>query len=371
MKRALLITMLFSFFCTVYGQDSQKNSSNSQDSSSVIFEEDGDLLITDESEELLIEDKSAPHVKDSTKSENKSKPKQVKRENPTKGVENPDRPVQERVKVTNPVFQVQKKKNSVKAESSIDFSKQVTHYRSPKKAFLFSLLAPGAGQFYVKEKIRGAIYGVVEVGLITGVITQAVKRKEYKDDALKIAEEHYSIDRFKTHFNSLKGAVVDTTATENLATLFSIFGSVKTPDEILNIIDTNFSDNPTDYYESSEYNKYVGGWDDAVLATPDNIVNSHLYDPNMTPISFGTSAYQNQYLDKLDQSSSAQTRARTFGFLLIANHLVSAIDAFIAAKAYNGRLLNKKTAWERIHLDQEIGFTRGDLCSSFAVRVKF
>jgi len=58
-------------------------------------------------------------------------------------------------------------------------------------------------------------------------------------------------------------------------------------------------------------------------------------------------------------------------FIILTNHVVSAIDAFISARAYNNNLLKKQSIWQNINLDHTIVFTNHGIQSQFGFRIRF
>jgi hypothetical protein len=59
-------------------------------------------------------------------------------------------------------------------------------------------------------------------------------------------------------------------------------------------------------------------------------------------------------------------------FFLIANHIGSAIDAFISARAYNDRLLNQASVWQRVTIDHQVAYSLDEgFQSRLGVRVRF
>ncbi len=300
MKIKLLMLLLsLSTFLLAQTNDSIPTLKIEQDSSSVIFEEDGDLLISDENEELLIENKTPEKkIETTTKTEVNSSTSNEKKSVTI--------PVEKKETETISVFSVKKKKTTVKKEEAIDFGANVKNYRSPKKAMLLSFLVPGLGQAYAKKKIKGAIYGAVEIALIAGVISQVVKGKKYRDDALKIAETHYDFNRFKDYYSkTVQPHLVsknDTTAVSMMAKLFNMHDTISF-DNILTQLAQGYNDDKTYHYTDDEYNMYVAGWSDASL-TDIGTVTEYLYSGNInTPrVNFGVSALQTDYLKNVKTS---------------------------------------------------------------------
>jgi hypothetical protein len=158
------------------------------------------------------------------------------------------------------------------------------------------------------------------------------------------------------------------------------------------------------FYEYIGDPKYVHGWDDAEpglsdnadrlysidedgeiqgktytykYADPDRKWLLNAYDPvsgariaDMVGI-YGYSLHQQQYNDMIHESNRLYKTSTKVLLVLLANHLVSAVDAFIAARAHNERLLGRQSLWEQIHLDQQVAFDKGGLTTELGVRVSF
>jgi hypothetical protein len=86
---------------------------------------------------------------------------------------------------------------------------------------------------------------------------------------------------------------------------------------------------------------------------------------------YGYSPRQLEYGDMLSKSNEYYRISTNLFFVLIANHIISAVDAMISAKAHNDELLGRQSLWRRINLDQQVAFTDAGIRSSFGVRVRF
>ena len=84
-------------------------------------------------------------------------------------------------------------------------------FLSPKKAFMFSFLLPGAGEFYTKSYVKSALFVVLEAGLWTGYSvfhsTGVQRRDDYEDfhDRLHFVEflsGSYLADDFHVFFTT-------------------------------------------------------------------------------------------------------------------------------------------------------------------------
>ena len=65
------------------------------------------------------------------------------------------------------------------------------------KAMLFSSIIPGAGQYYNGNKIKAILFGVVEVACIASYFNYHNKADDKKDEYKAYADQHYSFEQFK------------------------------------------------------------------------------------------------------------------------------------------------------------------------------
>jgi hypothetical protein len=87
---------------------------------------------------------------------------------------------------------------------------------------------------------------------------------------------------------------------------------------------------------------------------------------------FGYSEYHQQYLDILGQSNAYYRVSTQLIFALVANHVVSAVDAFITARGHNDRLLGKQSVWQKVGLDQHLAYNPSEgIQTSIGLRYRF
>ena len=86
---------------------------------------------------------------------------------------------------------------------------------------------------------------------------------------------------------------------------------------------------------------------------------------------FGYSKNQDKYNHMISLSNHYYNVSTILLFFLVANHIASAVDAFISARAFNDKLLNKKSAWQHINIDHQIAFAQDGFHSRLGVRVRF
>lgn len=273
---------------------------------------------------------------------------------------------------------------------SINFAKNLKNYRNPKIAMLLSLIFPGAGEVYAKNYVRAGVFGALEVGVIVSGALVKAKSNKMRDDAHKFADQHYSADslisyytRFKSVFFGSSGDLVNEAD--------SIFYSVES-----NIDPSRFSKNIKGFYDiiNDPLSPYIRGWDDI---TPGIDNNYEIYardsaysryrradsgsfdssfffilksDPDSVP-HFGITNNQQAYNKKISKAEDKYKRARSIFFLMVLNRIASSIDAGICAKAYNDRLLGKKSAWQHINIKDITVATGNGMAPGYALEVRF
>ena len=177
--------------------------------------------------------------------------------------------------------------------------------RSPSKAFLFSAIIPGTGEIYTGAK-RGYFHIAAEIGFFTGYFLTHRKAEQSRDDYVQQVKDHVKFDNptiaAKNQFE--KWNLEDF----EHATMYDNWHNVYTED-------------------AGEPVPRVGPfyWDDR-----ENVKDE---DRQINP----DSQKRQVAWDLRKDSNSTFKVAKTFLGLVIFNHIVSAIDARIAAKMYNKR----------------------------------
>jgi len=182
--------------------------------------------------------------------------------------------------------------------------------KSTKKAFFYSLVVPGAGEYYVGSRIKPAVFLGLEALIWTGYFVYHGKGNDKKDEYIQFADAHYQWWEFKSWWNSL-----DSTTRNNYS------------HELPWDDDNNRPNFTHEYYENvGKYDEFQVGWDDIGTGQPP------------PPLPGGVSvlsANRNHYLDLRRQSNDYFQNASTMIMLSIGNHLISAFDAALTAKSYN------------------------------------
>lgn len=180
-----------------------------------------------------------------------------------------------------------------------------TQSKSPSKAFLFSAAVPGAGEFYSGTK-RGVVFAAAEIAFWTAYIVFHGKAEESEDEYVEYVDEHIL---FENDF--------PTTSTENWnledyehATQSDNWHYVYTEENGMPI---------------SRVGKFY--WDDL----PEDRIN----EPGSVDM---VSQNRAEARGKRDSTNDKFKQAKRFLGLVVVNHIISAIDARIAATVYNNRI---------------------------------
>ena len=384
----------------------------------IILEEDDELLIVDDEEELfiaeepeestvveetLLKEKEDTTAADVTPSEEIGKP-------PEKEgiIVQPELEIkEEEISIVKPGVATDKKPGKGKPSKpvtigtrSIDFAKNLKEYRSPKKAMFMSLLLPGLGQAYTKKYWKTALFGCVEAALIGFAVKHAIDGRDKKEDARDFADAHFNPDTFITFYKDFE-IYVDTFDVDTIL----IFG--ETVDYYENKY-KGITGKSHDINDRQDFDRDIGtdafvqGWDDCepsfnslsgfgnldstilffdssyyftTYNTTDTLWLLNMYKvANKTLVNsgvFGYSKNQDKYNHMISLSNHYYNVSTILLFFLVANHIASAVDAFISARAFNDKLLNKKSAWQHINIDHQIAFAQDGFHSRLGVRVRF
>ncbi len=204
------------------------------------------------------------------------------------------------------------------ASSKIDDKRETS--KSPAKAFLLSMVLPGAGQYYAGSRIKPFAYLGVEVASWVFYSKWQSEGNTKTDEFEQFNRDHWSEEDY---------------------TLNLLWTYGETDDE--NITASEMSHHLPDtrtqqYYEmTGKYDQFSWGWDDAQLngRTLDtyNIGDPppRTVTPETTPISLNRNKYEKMRKDADDH----YTRATRMIYVSMLNHLVSAFEAFIIVKKQN------------------------------------
>lgn len=222
---------------------------------------------------------------------------------------------------------------------------------SPLAAGLFSAVLPGAGQFYTKSYWQSAAFFGAEV--LTWVIYAAYEKKgDRQTDAFQTyADDHWSVVRYSDWINMNYGRAISENPDQSLKPWERInWDELNTVEE--QIAQTNpptgfthklapYSDQQ--YYEMiGKYSQFGGGWDDAATFTKaDVIANKGI--GNVSP-------HFLEYSDMRGEANGFYNIATTVSYVIVANHVFSALEAALNASKINHRIqLHGHIQSRRIH----------------------
>ena len=271
---------------------------------------------------------------------------------------------------------------------SINFAKNLKDYRSPKLAMLLSFLVPGLGQAYVKSYYKTAIFVALEATAIGFSVAYNNKGKKQMDNAKSFGDQNYDNDSLKSYYNGLlgiftttKGYVIDSAQTM----VSSIYP------------DTSFLKGSkfrwTNYYSDIQSSSYIRGWKDCEPTTTQiieangnpttftGIHNSYILDTvtgylvykvgDTSTTMFGYSISQQHYNAMVSQANNYYKTSQGILLTLLINHVISAVDALISAKAYNDALLGRESMWQHISIQQQLVDAGPSLSGGMVLKVQF
>lgn len=203
---------------------------------------------------------------------------------------------------------------------------------------LYSLLLPGAGQYHTERYTKAAIFFGVEVALVAYAIISDHNGNKKTEEFQRYANAHWSAYRYAQWINTYGGADYGPTANIDLNKVqrgdyseINAWEVAPSPNKI------GFSHQlprfgEQQYYELiGKYHQFKFGWSD------------YPKDQNGIPIS-DNRQYDDLKTAKQQITSYMAERARANDYyyaasfaasVLVINHVISAIDAYLSTKAYN------------------------------------
>ncbi|OGC75876.1 MAG: hypothetical protein A2145_07090 [candidate division Zixibacteria bacterium RBG_16_40_9] len=229
--------------------------------------------------------------------------------------------------------------------------------KSAKKAFLYSLVVPGAGQYYLGSRIKPIVYLGLEAAFWVGYFSYHNKGED-KEKAYKVFADLYwnpskyidsLIVNFRQHCDTAQYC-------DSLDAVTTLQDSVFAMEESLGFSHhLQFSNNQINrnqqYYENlGKYEQFRYGWSD--------------YDPLADPLTPNRSSY----LSQRRKANDLYGKATTFAMVSLANHVLSAFEAAISTRSYNrkGEKFSQASLKMRLATDEE-----GNLIPKATVTIKF
>ena len=193
--------------------------------------------------------------------------------------------------------------------------------KSSAKAFLMSLVVPGAGQLYAGNKIRPVIFLGVEAAAWGLHASYHSKGEDATDIYEAFNQEHWSRDRHQDYMDWTYGEM---------------------PDTFTEITHHLPETNTQQFYEmTGKYDQFAWGWDDASLR--DSMMYTEYKNINPPPRVFyaenvPVSPNRDKYEGLRDDANSEYNKATKMLTLVLANHVISAFEAFIQVHRHNKAL---------------------------------
>lgn len=179
--------------------------------------------------------------------------------------------------------------------------------KSLKRAFVYSMIIPGSGEFYGNSKIRAVFFFGLDATLWGLYFNYHKKGKDKEKEYLKYADAHWDKNDYLTWLFNTYDILSDTQQYVD-----------KNNDLVY--LSHHLPDSKTQqYYEMiGKYEQFSGGWDDYNYA--DSI-----------------SLHRNSYVEMRHISNDFLGKAKNMASISIANHILSAFDAALSVKRYNKR----------------------------------
>jgi hypothetical protein len=214
--------------------------------------------------------------------------------------------------------------------------------KSPLLAGVFSAVLPGAGEYYSESYWRAGGFLVAEAGLWVAYAVYSKKGDNQTALFQDYADAHWSVVRYAewieqnaTRLNpdatSITGLVL---GSPDLPPWQRVdWGKLNTSEDLVAQVPGNgfthrLPHRPEQqYYELiGKYPQFASGWDDAGYITPQDIVTS-----NVSPRFL-------EYSKMRGKANDFYNVASTMASLVVANHVLSALDAAWAAWQHNNNL---------------------------------
>ena len=186
--------------------------------------------------------------------------------------------------------------------------------KSPKKALLLSALIPGAGEMYAESWIKAGVFAAVEVGAWVAYGHYQKKGMNLEDDFKAYADRNWSKERWDAWYSGL-------------------------PDEAKSAFSHTLPSTKTQqYYEMiGKYMEFNAGWLDVKNPDPDIAKQD-------------TSKMSLFYMALRERSNRALKVASAMTGVVLANHVLSALDAAWTARVFK-KEIKQKIEIEYIYLN--------------------
>ncbi len=199
-------------------------------------------------------------------------------------------------------------------------------HRSVSKAFVYSFLVPGLGEYYVGSKWKAGLFFAADLLSWTQYYTNHTDGQDREDEFEAFADEHWSADRYLVWLIETHNTTSDSSFTHSLP-----------------------GEKTQQYYEMvGKWDQFEYGWDDVNRAS-------------------GVSARRQQYLGMRGEANNKFETARTWAMISVANHVLSALDAALSAKRFN----SSKSTFSQINVKARLARKDGERIPQLTFTYKF
>jgi len=215
---------------------------------------------------------------------------------------------------------------------------------SGSKAVLYSAVLPGAGQYYAESYWRAALYATVEIAAWTVFFINDSKGDDKDKEMKAYGDRHWSEQTYwskvyyhakikKDNGNSEFANLPDYTVTNNILDVYNaeVINTLRNYENKLEGYSHSLPHTHTQQYYEMIY-KYPGqfahGWSDA---NPDFEFSYHEDGSNLPSTALNFRDLRNLSDEYFDIASGAT-------MAVLVNHVLSALDAALAARSYNRNL---------------------------------
>jgi hypothetical protein len=194
---------------------------------------------------------------------------------------------------------------------------------SPGKAFVYSLVVPGLGQYYNGSKAKAAGLFVLDVTAWVLNFKYRADGNDLTDKFEKFQQDNWKLDGYQKYLLLCYGTTDDNQITAQE-------------------VSHHLPDSPTQqYYEmTGKYDQFSWGWVDATYQgrTLDSFLIVGDTMPRITDHQFAPqSVFRDQYEIMRHEADNKFGAANRWVIVSLANHVISAFDALLSAKRRNNQ----------------------------------
>jgi len=213
-----------------------------------------------------------------------------------------------------------------------------SEHKSIGRAFVYSALVPGLGEYYAGSKFKSALFFAADLVFWSQYLSNHSKGKDKEDEFTAYADAHWSATRYTEWLVENYGVLDDEDPYE-------------VPGEDPKSFTHNLPDEKTQqYYEMiGKYEQFLAGWDD--------------YDEQEAT----SSPRRGEYIIMRDDANDKLNKASTWVMVSLANHFLSAFDAAITAKSFNKR----KDVFSNVNVKARLAKYDGDQIPQLMFTYKF